>query len=88
MSDERVEELQKELRNRLNLDLTELKSGQLAILARLEAMNEKCAKKEHVDALEARIGQLESDRAKIIGGMVILQIIGGLALFILGKIWK
>ena len=88
MSDPLIEDLQKELRDRLKSDLSELKLGQIAIMARLELMNERFAKMEHVDSLEERIGKLESDRSKIIGGMVILQIIGGLALFILGKLWK
>lgn len=88
MSDERIEDLQRELRERLKADLSELKLGQAAISAQLSAMNEKCAKVEAMNDIEERVTKLESDRSKIIGAMVIFQFIGGIALFVLGKLWK
>ena len=88
MSDERVEELQKELRNRLNLDLAELKNGQSAIMARLDAMNEKFAKVVDVKDLEQRVEKLESNWQKFVGGMIILNFVGGIAIFIINKLWK
>ena len=88
MSDERIEDLQRELRERLKSDLSELKLGQAAIMARLEVMNDKCAKKEVTDELHIRISALESSQSRIIGGLVVFQIIGGFVLAVILKFWK
>jgi hypothetical protein len=88
MSDDRVEELQRELRERLKSDLIELKLGQSAIIARLDLMADKFAKKETVDEIESRLARLESSFSKIIGGLVVFQIIGGFIIAIVLKLMK
>jgi predicted nuclease with TOPRIM domain len=75
--DERAElnELQREWRKEVSNDLKELKRT-------LAEMREEFARAHEVTSLEVRVSALETERAKLIGGAIVLQLLGGFILWI------
>lgn len=88
MNDESLSELQREWRKRITDDIAELRTLMSALVKELsEQRDEYVTQREHDDH-EQRLKKLEADRQKFTGAVIILNVIGGFALWVIGKFWK
>jgi polyhydroxyalkanoate synthesis regulator phasin len=88
MSDERLAELEHEIRERDKRELTDIRGKLDIICSQLAVLREEFAKNADLERLEARVAQLEAERLKLVGGFFVLQAVGGLLMFVLTKLWK
>ena len=77
--------LQKEWRDSVSESLRELREQGAATISRLEEMKKDFAARHHVERLTEHVGQLQADRAKVIGGLVVFQVVGSAVLYLLTK---
>jgi hypothetical protein len=76
-----VLELQKEWRREITEGLRELRSQNNSIVETLRDMREEFAKHHDVQSLEIRVQNIESDKAKLIGGLIALQTVMGIVIW-------
>lgn len=88
MSDERLAELEHEIKERDRRELSDIKRSLDIITSQLAALREEFAKTTDLQKLELRVSHLEAERLKVIGGFFVLQAIGGILMVILTKLWK
>lgn len=58
------------------------------LLSKVNEIQQEYVRFSHLETACKRITSLESDRQKVIGAMVILNLIGGFVLYLIGKFWK
>lgn len=87
MSDE-LSELQREWRTSVADAIKSQDVKMDLILNQLTSMRLEYATLNQLAGLAARVSALEADRSKLVGAMLILQVLGGLAIGILLKVWK
>lgn len=90
MADERMElqELQREWRREVSDALKENRVQFALIAIELQKIREEFAREKEMLELMSRVAALERDKAKIIGGALILNFVGGLLLWFVAKLWK
>lgn len=98
MSDE-LSELQREWRNSVTTSIKTIEDRTIQILDDLNAMKLIYVRESQLTALALRLAHaeelmskrvtaLENDRSKIVGAAVILNIVGGIVVAIILKLWK
>jgi hypothetical protein len=78
--------LQKEWRKSISDTLGELRLQNNAIQKTLAEMKEEFVREAEFVTLKKQVESLESDKAKIIGGVIVLQAVGTLAIWLAGKV--
>lgn len=77
--------LQKEWRKSISDTLLELRNQNVAIQATLSGMKEDFVRESDFVDLKSKVEALENDKAKIIGGVIVLQAVGTCAIWLAGK---
>lgn len=83
-----LSELQKEWRREVADTLKELRATSAALNSQLAEMREQFARERDLELIEKRVYSLESDRAKFLGGVFIIQAIGATIIWLIVKLWK
>jgi len=86
MPADELADYQKEYRRRVDEGLAELRASHREILLRLDTMRDEFARVKVVEDVDNRLKALESDKAKVIGAVVVLQVIGGVVVWLIGKV--
>jgi hypothetical protein len=79
--------MQLEWRREISEQIKDLKVLNNELRQQLYEMREDFVKSHEVAALKGRIDSLENDRAKIVGGMFVLQVVGSAFIWLIMKIW-
>lgn len=82
-----ISELQREWRREVSDTLKELRLTCTALNLQLTEIRDQFARERDLELVEKRVLSLETDRAKIIGGMFILQAVGTGVIWFIMKIW-
>lgn len=88
MIETELTELQKEWRREVADSLRELRKQNLELLAEVREMRDQFAKQRDLDKLAERVTTLEGERSKMVGAVLVLQFIGGIAVWLITKYWK
>lgn len=80
--------MQLEWRREISDQIKDLKTLNTELREQLYEMREDFVKSNELMAVQARVDSLENDRAKIVGGMFVLQIIGSALLWLIMKFWN
>lgn len=83
-----VLELQKEWRREITEGLRELRSQNNSIVETLRDMREEFAKHHDVQTLESRVQAIESDKSKLVGGLIALQAVMGVIIWVATEFLK
>ena len=83
-----LSELQKEWRKDVADSLRELRAQNEKLLLEIRDMREQFAKQRDLDKISERVTVLEGERSRFVGGILVLQVIGGLAVWVVSKWWK
>ena len=78
--------LQKEWRKSISDTLLELRVQNGAIQSTLAEMKEEFVREAEFAELKDKVQSLENDKAKIIGGVIVLQAVGTAAIWLAGKL--
>jgi hypothetical protein len=78
--------LQKEWRKSISDTLHELRQQNNAIQTTLVEMKEEFVREAEFNSLKKKVESLESDKAKVIGAMIVLQALGTAAIWLAGKL--
>jgi hypothetical protein len=98
MSDE-ITELQREWRRSVTESIKATETRTIQILEDLNSMRLAYVQQAHLEslalkvvtiekALSQRLSDLEKDRAKLVGAAVILNLVGGIVIAIVLRLWK
>ena len=92
MSEDSLSELQREWRQRITGDIDALKRMVEGIATKLNEQRDDYVRRREHDELEARLKAIEADRQKVMGGVtvvvIVLQIVGAVVMWALGKFLK
>jgi len=80
--------MQLEWRREISEQIRDLKVLNTELRQQLYEMREDFVKSNELIAVKNRVDSLENDRAKIVGGMLVLQIVGGAFIWLIMKIWN
>ena len=80
--------MQLEWRREISEQIRDLKVLNTELRQQLSEMREDFVKSNELIAVKNRVDALENDRAKIVGGMLVLQIVGGAFIWLIMKIWN
>ena len=83
-----LHELQKEWRSEIVSAIREIRQQNQEIAQELHALRQDFATVSAMKDAESRITALETERAKILGGLVALQLIGTVALWIINRFFQ
>lgn len=78
--------LQREWRKSISDTLSELRAQNAAIQSTLVEMKEEFVREAEFVDLKKKVQSLENDKAKIIGGMIVLQAVGTAAIWLASKL--
>lgn len=78
--------LQREWRKSISDTLSELRAQNAAIQSTLMEMKEEFVREAEFVELKKKVQTLESDKAKVIGAMIVLQAVGTAAIWLAGKL--
>lgn len=98
MSDE-LTELQREWRSSVTESIKATETRTIQILEDLNSMRLAYVQQAHLESLAVKVGaierslsqrvsDLENDRSKLVGAAVILNLVGGVVIAIVLKLWK
>ena len=88
MSDNELANMQREWRESTSDAIRDTAVKVDLVLAQMAEMRRDFATAAQLNALAGRVSGLEGDRQRIIGGAFVLNLIGGLVLYLLVKLWK
>lgn len=88
MTDESLSAMQKEWRDRVAKDIERITVGIDDINRRLSTYRDEFVKQRDHDELREQVQDLRADRQKFTGIIIALQIVGGVVLWLAGKLWK
>lgn len=88
MSDESLSELQREWRQRITSDIEGIRSQLSAIARQLSDQRDYYVTQRDHDELESRVKQIEADRQKLAGMVVVINAVIAIGVWIAGKLWK
>lgn len=80
--------MQLEWRREISDQIKDLKVLNNEMRQQLYEMREDFVKSNELLVVKNRIDSLENDRAKIVGGMFVLQVVGSALLWLIMKIWN
>jgi len=80
--------MQLEWRREISEQIRDLKVLNTELRQQLYEMREDFVKSNELIAVKNRVDSLENDRAKIVGGMFVLQVVGSALLWLIMKIWN
>jgi len=80
--------MQLEWRREISDQIKDLKVLNNEMRQQLYEMREDFVKSNELVAVKTRIDSLENDRAKIVGGMFVLQVVGSAFIWLIMKIWN
>ena len=80
--------MQLEWRREISDQIKDLKALNTELRLHLYEMREDFVKSNELAAVQMRIDSLENDRAKIVGGMFVLQVVGSAVLWLIMKFWN
>tara|TARA_R110000868_G_scaffold316828_1_gene577680 strand:+ start:956 stop:1261 length:306 start_codon:yes stop_codon:yes gene_type:complete len=80
--------MQLEWRREISDQIKDLKVLNNEMRQQLYEMREDFVKSNELLAVKNRIDSLENDRAKIVGGMFVLQVVGSALLWLIMKFWN
>jgi hypothetical protein len=80
--------MQLEWRREISDQIKDLKALNNEMRQQLYEMREDFVKSNELLVVKNRIDSLENDRAKIVGGMFVLQVVGSALLWLIMKIWN
>lgn len=80
--------MQLEWRREMNDQIKDLKTLNVELRQQLYEMREDFVKSNELVAVQSRVDSLENDRAKIVGGMFVLQIVGSAFIWLILKLWN
>jgi hypothetical protein len=80
--------MQLEWRREISDQIKDLKSLNTELRQQLYEMREDFVKSNELTVVKDRIDSLENDRAKIVGGMFVLQVVGSALLWLIMKFWN
>jgi hypothetical protein len=80
--------MQLEWRREISDQIKDLKILNNEMRQQLYEMREDFVKSNELLVVKNRIDSLENDRAKIVGGMFVLQVVGSALLWLIMKIWN
>lgn len=87
-SDEQLTELQREWRKNVMHHMQSQENKLDSLLSKINDMQQQYVRTSSFEAALKRISGLEGDRQKVVGAMVLLNVIGGFVLYLIGKFWK
>ena len=85
---EELSEMQREWRASVTSSIRSSEQKLDLVLEQITTMRLECVKQPQLDLLTQRVAGLEADRAKVVGAAVVLNLIGGLIIFLITKFWK
>ena len=88
MSDNETAELSREWRQSVRDAMNQNGEKLDKVLAEIAKIRSEFAPVDKHEDLAERVRSLEENQAKFLGAMIILNIVGGLAMAIIMKIWK
>ena len=88
MTSTELAEMQREWRNATTTAIHDTADKVDKLLDMVQTMRSECAHKSDLADLAKRVGGLEHDRQKILGGAFILNLIGGVILYLYAKFGK
>jgi hypothetical protein len=80
--------MQLEWRREISDQIKDLKVLNNEMRQQLYEMREDFVKSNELMVVKNRVDSLENDRAKIVGGMFVLQVVGSALLWLIMKIWN
>jgi len=80
--------MQLEWRREISDQIKDLKILNNEMRQQLYEMREDFVKSNELVVVKTRIDSLENDRAKIVGGMFVLQVVGSAFIWLIMKIWN
>lgn len=80
--------MQWEWRREISSQIKEIKELNNEMRQQLFEMSQNFVKSNELEIAKQRIDSLENDRAKIIGGMFVLQVVGSALIWFIMKIWN
>ena len=88
MSDNQTAELSREWRQSVRDEMRKNGEKLDMVLVELGKIRNEFAPVDKHESLASRVRSLEENQARFLGGVLILNFIGGIALAIIMKIWK
>lgn len=82
-----IQELNREWRREVSDNLKELRAQCNGITAQISTLKDNYALDKDVVELQVRVRSLENDKAKLVGAVVVLQVIGGAVMWFADKVW-
>ena len=83
-----VAEMQREWRSSVAASIKSTEAKVDLLLSQMTEMRVEYVRASQLESLTKRVVGLENDKHRIIGAAVVLNLIGGLVLFFISKIWK
>lgn len=83
-----VSEMQREWRSSVAASIKSTESKVDLLLSQITEMRVEYVRTHQLEALNERVSELESDKHKIVGAAVLLNVIGAFVLFLISKFWK
>lgn len=80
--------LQQEWRRSISDTLAELRGQNVVIQSTLSDMKAEFVRENEFNELKSKVETLESDKAKVIGAVIVLQIVGSFALWLIAKLFE
>jgi hypothetical protein len=80
--------MQLEWRREISEQIKDLKVLNGDLKEQIYEMREEFVKNNDLHNVKSRIDSLENDRAKIVGGMFVLQVIGSAVIWLIMKVWN
>lgn len=82
-----INELNREWRREISDSLKELRTQCYAITNQISDLKDKFALETDVVDLRERVDTLEKDKAKLVGAVVVLQLLGSVVIWVVDKLW-
>lgn len=88
MSTDETAELSREWRNTVRTSIDRLNTKMDQVLTEVAKIRTEFAPQHRHDELAERVRSLEQNQSRFMGGILLLNFVGGIALSLILKIWK
>lgn len=82
-----INELNREWRREVSDNLKELRTQCNSITTQISGLKDNYALDKDLNEIQGRVRTLENDKAKLVGAVVVLQVIGGAVMWFADKLW-
>lgn len=86
--EEQLSKLQDEWRANVMNHMQSQEAKMDKLLSKVTEIQAEYVRFSHLESACKRITSLENDRQKVVGAMVLLNLLGGVILYLIGKFWK